>query len=506
MDAEQMSELATRWVSGDPLTSAEEQTLLHRLQTNPEARQELLEDETLDSLLRCGSRLDDTAEDFVRASLERASRERWVQQQPASVVAAPPVVAPPVATIRPAQPSGDGRPRGRRLLARAVRWMAAVAACSAAVVLGAIGLRALIKAPQGQGFPAQGQVAEQRHDQDAPTKGPEAPPNAPAAPEGAFATLTRCISAEWGKPLAEGDRLAAGVFKLTAGTAELQFDKGSVARITGSAEFELRSVDEVFLRVGSLSAAVPPKAVGFAVATPLSRIVDLGTEFDVDVADSGTTETKVRKGRVSLLPHRGQEDLGKAIELAAGALDTAMLSVPNVVAPLRPVVVIAHGAQGRFLGRVSANGKTAEFKNRVAFREFRAKAVKQLREAPGQFGRNWPALADSAHRQPAAPNLADLGPGTSDTARSPTGNHSSPAPRVVAEGHSVEVEENGKRISITDTKESGITVTITESVSGKERRTKVRAADQTELEKKSPEAQQLYRKYFRQRQKNGKAK
>ena len=134
--------------------------------------------------------------------------------------------------------------------------------------------------------------------------------------------------------------------KLTAGTAELHFDKGSVARLTGPAVLELRSGDEVFLKRGSLTARVPPPAVGFLVATPLSRIVDLGTEFDVAVEDSGATQTLVRQGRVSLRPQRGEEELGTPIELAVGALDRATVSVPDIAASVLPVTTVARGSAG----------------------------------------------------------------------------------------------------------------------------------------------------------------
>ena len=70
----------------------------------------------------------------------------------------------------------------------------------------------------------------------------------------------------------------------------------------------------------------------------------------------------------------------------------------------------------------------------------------------------------------------------------------------------MEVEDNGKKVSITDSKDSGITVTITESVNGKKKTTKVRAADTADLAKKDPEAHKYYRKYFHPRPKNGKSK
>ncbi len=359
MDTQLFSELVSRWVSGDRLAPAEQQSLLDWLENHPEARRELLEDETLDSLLHCWPRLEGTAEDFVQDCLRRAAGQRADHHEPVSAVTAPPIVALPVTVVRPPKTADDAR-RGRRLFAgSAGRWVAAVAGCGAVLVLGAIGWRWLTHGPRAVEMNQPALPLAENQDSR-----PE--------PDRTFATLAQSAGAAWETPRSAGDRLAAGVLKLTAGTAELHFDKGSIARLTGPAVLELRNGDEVFLKRGSLAARVPPPAVGFLVATPLSQIVDLGTEFDVVVEDSGVTRTVVRQGRVSLRPQRGQEEFGSPIELAAGALDHATVSVPDIAAAVLPVTTVAHGSQGRFLGRLSANGKTAEFHSRPAFREFRA--------------------------------------------------------------------------------------------------------------------------------------
>ena len=141
MDAQQFEELVSRWVSGDRLAPAEQQSLLDWLENHPEARHELLEDEALDSLLRCWPRLEETAEDFVQDCLRRAAGERADHREPVSAVAAPPIVAPPVAVVRPPKTAGDARPSRRLFAGSAGRWVAAVAGCSAALLLGAIGWR-----------------------------------------------------------------------------------------------------------------------------------------------------------------------------------------------------------------------------------------------------------------------------------------------------------------------------------------------------------------------------
>ncbi|MEZ6118923.1 MAG: FecR domain-containing protein [Pirellulaceae bacterium] len=98
--------------------------------------------------------------------------------------------------------------------------------------------------------------------------------------------------------------------RLTRGVAEVRFDKGTSARLTAPAEVELVSGDEVSLGFGKLTARVPAKATGFTVTTPVGRVVDVGTEFDVSVNESGTTEARVLDGKVLVLPQRKGELAG----------------------------------------------------------------------------------------------------------------------------------------------------------------------------------------------------
>ena len=61
---------------------------------------------------------------------------------------------------------------------------------------------------------------------------------------------------------------------------------------------------------------------------------------------------------------------------------------------------------------------------------------------------------------------------------------------------SISISENGKNISITEDADSGISVTVTEMVNGKERKTVVKAADAEKLKKKSAEAFRHYKRYL----------
>jgi hypothetical protein len=187
--------------------------------------------------------------------------------------------------------------------------------------------------------------------------------------------------------------------------------------------------------------------------------------------------------------------------LAVGELDRARVSVPNVAALVPPVMTVARGSQGQFLARVSAHGKTAEFHTQAAFRAFRTRALRQLREDPDQFGQKWPGLVDRAG---GAEKAGGAGRGVTPEPKNVPDHHETPPPKGggAGEDQTVEIQENGKSVSITDSKESGITVTITESEGGKKKTTKVRAADTAELARKDPEAHRYYRQYFHPRPKN----
>lgn len=74
MDIARANELASCVVSGVPMTSSEEQELMQWLVQRPDARDGLLEDEAMDSLLRCVGRLEGTEDEFVQAALRRAAQ------------------------------------------------------------------------------------------------------------------------------------------------------------------------------------------------------------------------------------------------------------------------------------------------------------------------------------------------------------------------------------------------------------------------------------------------
>ncbi len=99
-----------------------------------------------------------------------------------------------------------------------------------------------------------------------------------------------------------GGRLPAGTSRLTMGVVELEFDGGAHVSIEGPAEFAARSGKRLELTRGRLTAYVPKQARGFTVDTPTAEVVDLGTEFGVQVDGQGSTDLHVLRGRVEVKP------------------------------------------------------------------------------------------------------------------------------------------------------------------------------------------------------------
>ena len=145
----------------------------------------------------------------------------------------------------------------------------------------------------------------------------------PTVESPSFATLTRAMNCRWkgeapGEP---GDRLAKSLLTLEQGIVELRFETGAKVTLEGPAEFDVRSPSRGFLKVGKLVAMVPEQAIGFTVETPTATVVDLGTEFAVEIDERGATEVQVLKGKIELHPNGKYLDSSSArqrIVLIAG--------------------------------------------------------------------------------------------------------------------------------------------------------------------------------------------
>jgi hypothetical protein len=96
----------------------------------------------------------------------------------------------------------------------------------------------------------------------------------------------------------EGDILAAGRFRLASGRVILSMLTGVVLDVEGPADVELISDNKVLCHQGRIRARVPSGAEGFLVLGPSSAVVDLGTEFALNVGLDGKTQGRVFLGKL----------------------------------------------------------------------------------------------------------------------------------------------------------------------------------------------------------------
>ncbi len=89
------------------------------------------------------------------------------------------------------------------------------------------------------------------------------------------------------------------VYRLSEGVLRCDFDCGAQVVVEGPAEFEVTGEKAIALRLGRMMVLCATKEThGFVVELPKGRVVDLGTEFGIEVAASGESLVFVTEGEV----------------------------------------------------------------------------------------------------------------------------------------------------------------------------------------------------------------
>ena len=89
-------------------------------------------------------------------------------------------------------------------------------------------------------------------------------------------------------------------YVLTSGMIEMAFPDGASAIVEGPAVFRVLSDERLALDVGRCSVHAPNGAEGFRVETPVTHVVDRGTRFTVNVAETSETEVHVIEGAADI--------------------------------------------------------------------------------------------------------------------------------------------------------------------------------------------------------------
>ncbi|MDI1310998.1 FecR domain-containing protein, partial [Prosthecobacter sp.] len=118
-----------------------------------------------------------------------------------------------------------------------------------------------------------------------------------------FAVLAGQAAAVWAQStsLADGALLPAGPLHLVSGVAQIELFSGVTVIVEGAADFEIVSAMEMNVKQGKVRARVPEPAHGFRMHTSAGEVVDLGTEFAMNVSGE-LSEVHVLDGEVEWHP------------------------------------------------------------------------------------------------------------------------------------------------------------------------------------------------------------
>ncbi len=118
------------------------------------------------------------------------------------------------------------------------------------------------------------------------------------------ANLTKEMNTQWGQSgimPQTGEKLYPGRYVLEKGYATIGFHDGADVVVQAPAEFRVLGRDNLFLQHGRVCTFVHERGIGFTVHTPSSSVIDLGTEFGVNVWPDGSSEVHMLLGKASVV-------------------------------------------------------------------------------------------------------------------------------------------------------------------------------------------------------------
>lgn len=213
-----------------------------------------------------------------------------------------------------------------------------------------------------------------------------------------FVTLTKIEDPVWERSWAQGDRIGDDVVRLFGGRLELSFDDGAKVMLEGPIEFRPMTSGQLQLRRGRLMAAVPKEAIGFTVTTPTSQVVDLGTEFEVSVKETGASDVVVRKGEIEVMPTVAEGETPRKWRLVPTGLNQASFFERSGKEDVSPVSAAIRGTDGAFQGMISINGRTAEFTSAEAFDDVRERVMQQFEKSQQETLHQWTEFVESMQK------------------------------------------------------------------------------------------------------------
>ncbi len=125
------------------------------------------------------------------------------------------------------------------------------------------------------------------------------------------------------------------VLRVTDGKLAITYPHGTKIVLHSPAAYQLLSDMKARMIIGRLTANVSETAKGFSVVTPQATVIDLGTEFGVEVNNDGATDFLVFKGEVDIDFHNDETSrvpaqrlrMGEAVRLDAIGTKSRIASI-----------------------------------------------------------------------------------------------------------------------------------------------------------------------------------
>lgn len=116
------------------------------------------------------------------------------------------------------------------------------------------------------------------------------------------ATIVAADDVVWkSKPLTSGDVIGQGEIHIEAGHLQVKLASQAELKVEGSVQLEVLTAKTVRVHRGTAEFLCPAEARGFTVELPGgTEVVDLGTQFAVEVGPDGESHVSVTQGRVEV--------------------------------------------------------------------------------------------------------------------------------------------------------------------------------------------------------------
>lgn len=211
-----------------------------------------------------------------------------------------------------------------------------------------------------------------------------------------------------------GKTLGAETLLLESGEIQLTMSSGVTIELFAPSLLKLTSENSLLLLSGELSVTVPRRANDFNFLTPSLTIANSGAVFDVAVRSDGTTEVEVRDGSIAVASRA--QPIQQQWNLNADDTHQLTFYSPNWIDPLPatevdpatpdlilanyPIASLARQQSGPASGVVSLDGRSMKFDDELVFATVRDRVFRGAQESPDEFGRVWGQFVDAMTQQP----------------------------------------------------------------------------------------------------------